>query len=413
MSRARPSRRVLWWPRRRSVVFDVLVVLGVTALVLWVATDVIEYRSPELRAFALSTVPVATLPLIVRRRWPIVPVVAAVGVILIGYDIFLITVALYSLARYGKSERRLIAVSVLVAALIVVSDYYNPIDITQVYDGDEDSPAVPWVIVVPFSLVAVPVLLGVYLKARNRLLEELQERADRLEREQHLLAAQALAEERSRIAREMHDVVAHQVGLAVIYSGALEVSTDTEPAETARLARQVGDANRQALRELREVIGVLRLAGGTPEDPLAPQPTLGELPELVSESLAAGLPVRLRVEGPEVRLPGNVQRTIYRIVQESLSNVHKHAGMVETEVLLRYEAEFVTVRVHNAPPARPVDVEVPSGGHGLIGMRERISLVQGVFEAGRRPDGSFHVHARIPVTSTTATDEAGTERAPG
>ena len=397
-----PDRRVLWWPNRNILLFDVVFMIGVAALALLIANEIVEYRTPELRTLAMSTLPVAVLALLLRRRFPLLVVLVELTAGLIGYDLLLLPVSIYSLGRFGRSERQLIAVSVAVTAAITVSPHYNPLDVT-VDDGEPVT--LPWMIITPLLLVGVPALLGVFVKARYRLMDELHERAERLERERHLLAAQALAEERSRIAREMHDVVAHQVGLAVIYSGVLEVSVDRESGEVRKLARQVGDANRQALRDLREVIGVLRLAGGTPEDPLTPQPTLGELPELVEGSRTAGLPATLRVEGDEVPMSDNVQRTVYRIVQEALSNVHKHAGPMRTDVLVRYDGDAVEVRVRNDAPRQPAPVAIPGGGHGLIGMRERVTLVGGDFSAGPLTGGGFEVTARIPLALAEPPDE--------
>ncbi|GAA2799415.1 sensor histidine kinase [Saccharopolyspora taberi] len=396
MSAEREPRRVLWWTGWRSLLFDLVFMAGITTMTVLIANDaeIVQYQSPQLKTFAMATVPVAALAMLVRRRFPLLVVLVELTVGLIGYDLLLLPVSIYSLGRFGRSERQLLVVSLLVTATITTASQYNPLDVTV---DDGVPPTLTWMIITPVLLVGVPALLGIFVRARYRLMDELRERAERLERERHLLAAQALAEERSRIAREMHDVVAHQVGLAVIYSGVLEVSVDQGPDEVRKLARQVGDTNRQALRDLREVIGVLRLAGGTPDDPLTPQPTLDELPELIESSRTAGLPATLRIEGDEAPMSDNVQRTVYRVVQESLSNVHKHAGPMRTEVLVRYTGEQVEVRVRNEPPRQPAPVAIPGGGHGLIGMRERVSLVRGEFAAGPLPDGGFEVNARLPL----------------
>jgi signal transduction histidine kinase len=244
-------------------------------------------------------------------------------------------------------------------------------------------------------VVGVPVLGGLWIGTRRALIENLRGEAERLQREQHLDAERAKAQERARIAREMHDVVAHRVGLMVLHAGALEVSlTDPDAVRQAALVRQTG---REALEELRQVLGVLRAR----EDAalLGPQPTLADLDRLVQQSREAGMEVRVAVEGERRRLPATVERTAYRLVQEALTNVHKHAAGAATEVGVRYTGQGLTVTVHNARPAggpslRPA---LAGGGHGLLGLRERVTLLGGTFQAGPRLDGGFEVCASIPV----------------
>jgi signal transduction histidine kinase len=244
-------------------------------------------------------------------------------------------------------------------------------------------------------VVGVPVLGGLWIGTRRALIENLRGEAERLQREQHLDAERAKAQERARIAREMHDVVAHRVGLMVLHAGALEVSlTDPDAVRQAALVRQTG---REALEELRQVLGVLRAR----EDAalLGPQPTLADLDRLVQQSREAGMEVRVAVEGERRRLPATVERAAYRLVQEALTNVHKHAAGAATEVGVRYTGQGLTVTVHNARPAggpslRPA---LAGGGHGLLGLRERVTLLGGTFQAGPRLDGGFEVCASIPV----------------
>ncbi|WP_230687357.1 sensor histidine kinase [Catellatospora vulcania] len=244
--------------------------------------------------------------------------------------------------------------------------------------------------------VGLPFVFGLWVRARRQVLEQFRERAERLEREQHERAERARSDERRRIAREMHDVVAHRVALMVLHAGALEVSTaDPRTAEEAALIRTTG---REAMQELREVLGMLRapdVTGGMAPE-LAPQPTLADLDRLLDSSRAAGLPVRRVDEGPMHDVSPSAQRTAYRVVQEALTNVAKHAGAVPTTVTLRREPQGLFVAVENAPPPQPAP-PVPDSGLGLVGLAERVALAGGTVQARPRLDGGFTLHARIPA----------------
>jgi signal transduction histidine kinase len=249
-------------------------------------------------------------------------------------------------------------------------------------------------VVVALLLVGVPVLLGLWAGTRRALVANLRDQAERLEREQLLDAERAKAQERARIAREMHDVVAHRVGLMVLHAGALEVSlADPAAAQQAALVRQTG---REALQELRDILGVLR--EGEDGVLLDPQPTLADLDRLVQQSRDTGMEVSVAVDGTRRRLPATVERTAYRLVQEALTNVHKHAANATTEVGVRYGREELEVAVRNARPANGPHpgLALASGGHGLVGLRERVLLLGGTFQAGPRLDGGFEVRASIP-----------------
>ena len=243
-------------------------------------------------------------------------------------------------------------------------------------------------------VVGAPVLLGLWVGIRRALVAHLRHEAERLRREQRLQAERATARERTRIAREMHDVVAHRVGLMVLHAGALEVSlTDPAAARQAGLIRETG---REALDELRHLLGVLRDRADGP--PLDPQPTLADLDRLAQQSRDAGMEVSVVVEGERRRLPATVERTAYRLVQEALTNVHKHAANAATEVGVRYGRDWLEVTVRNAGPDGPRPGPAPAGGgHGLLGLRERVALVGGTFRAGPRLDGGFEVRASLPA----------------
>ena len=249
-------------------------------------------------------------------------------------------------------------------------------------------------VVVTVLVVGVPVLLGLWIGIRRALVAHLRDEAERLEREQLLDAERAKAQERARIAREMHDVVAHRVGLMVLHAGALEVSlADPAAAQQAALVRQTG---REALQELRDILGILR--EGEDRALLDPQPTLADLDRLVQQSRDTGMAVSVAVDGTRRQLPATVERTAYRLVQEALTNVHRHAGNAATEVGVRYGRGELEVAVRNARPADGPHpgLALAGGGHGLVGLRERVTLLGGTFQAGPRLDGGFEVRASIP-----------------
>ncbi|SIQ61520.1 sensor histidine kinase [Micromonospora avicenniae] len=258
--------------------------------------------------------------------------------------------------------------------------------------------------VTALCLVAFPLMAGLLVRSRREVVVALRDRAERGAREREARAERVRVEERARIAREMHDVVAHRVSLIVVHAGALEV-TATEPAtvEAAALIRSTG---RQALTDLREVLGVLRqptFALADPGDDL-----LGGLAELLRESRVAGLRVRRQDEGQPRSVPPTVGRTVHRVVQEALTNVRKHAPEADATVHLRYLPGWVEIEVRNGPsaerpvlpnprPGRPVaGLGLPGAGLGLVGLRERVELLGGRLEAWPT-DGGFLVRALIPT----------------
>ena len=320
--------------------------------------------------------------LVARRwRWPLF------AVALIGWIFFtiypMVMVSSYYAATHLKRRRH--AITFLTAAISLVA-------VPAVFGyGLEDAAEIGiFVAVIAVALIVVlPYAIGLWVSARRQIIDGLQERAVALEEEQAARADRARAEERSRIAREMHDVVAHRVALMVLHAGALEVNApDERLASEAALIRNTG---REALTELRQVLGVLRANG---YEDLTPQPDLTHLERLLDQTRAAGLPVTFAEEGTERTLPLVVQRTAYRIIQEGLTNVVKHTGGADATVILRYLHNNIEVRVENGP-ARAGE-RLPGGGLGLIGLRERVALLYGRFEARPRLDGGYCVSAVLP-----------------
>jgi signal transduction histidine kinase len=258
------------------------------------------------------------------------------------------------------------------------------------------------------AFVFAAMLLGLYLSARRRLVQALLERAERAEREQHLLSEQARAEERARLAGEMHDVITHRVSLMVVQAGALKVTSRDEAVQAA--AEDLRAAGCTALEELRDLVGLLRDASGRGGDAM-PQPVAVAISEPVSESRAAGVPVELVEEGDESLVSPVVSRTAHRIVQEALTNARKHAPGARVRVQLRYRPDQVHVDVHNTAPSRPIDgmLVAAGSGTGLFGLRQRVELINGTLEAGPDGDGGFRVEAWLPTFVATRRSAAASE----
>lgn len=235
---------------------------------------------------------------------------------------------------------------------------------------------------------------GSALGTRTEQARELTERVETAERERASAAERATAEERARIARELHDVVAHSVSVMVVQaSGVRRLLRDEQRREREALL-SVEQIGRQALTEMRRMLGVMRSGEEAPPAALAPQPGLEHLERLVAQVEEAGLPVRLRVEGERPDLSPGVDLSAYRIVQEGLTNVLKHAKGARAEVLVRYIDSSVELEIADDGPG------VSSGdgeGHGLVGMRERVALYGGTIEAGPRSGGGFVLRAQLPV----------------
>ncbi|MBF8192996.1 histidine kinase [Nonomuraea sp. K274] len=251
-------------------------------------------------------------------------------------------------------------------------------------------------LVMALAMIGAPLALGLWVRARREVRAAAVERAARLENEQVMRAEQARAQERARIAREMHDVVAHRVSLIVLHAGALEVRATDE--ETVQSAALIGGIGREALANLRDVLGVLRspaaVALGAPE--VRPQPTLGDLDRLLDQSRSLGIAVTRHDEGETRQVEATVERTAYRVVQEALTNVHKHAGDVDADVRIRYRPDALEVEVRNEAPTWPRE-ELPGSGWGLVGLRERVELLGGTLRTTPQDGGGFLVSARIPA----------------
>jgi signal transduction histidine kinase len=297
-------------------------------------------------------------------------------------------VASYAPVRLAADRRRAVRAFAAIAVLAIIT-------------------ARPWqpsaaVITVGVLRIILGPLVAMYVVTRRRLVQALTERAERAEREQRLLAEQARAEERARLAGEMHDVVTHRLSLMVLQAGALRVTAPDEP--TRKAAEELRAAGCRALDELRDLVGILRTAPDDDQTPEEAHPSTAELAALAADSTAVGLPTELVEDGdPQLASPV-VGRTVYRIVQEALTNAHKHAPGARVQVRVSYRPAEVRLEVRNTPPTRPVDAGLVGTGSrvGLASLRRRVELVGGTLRAGPAPDGGFYVAATLPAYVPTA-----------
>ncbi|AQU68321.1 sensor histidine kinase [Streptomyces niveus] len=426
------TRGFWWWRRRRSVVLDVGLAV-VSALEC--AFEGIRFADSARLPVALGVVfgVVVGSVLLLRRRWPMTVVLVSVAVTPAEMGVLLAIVGLYTLAA-SDAPRRIIGALAgmsLVGTLIVVFVRTRQ-DVSGV-DIESARWYIPLIAVfMALSMSLPPVLLGLYVGARRRLMESLRERADSLEQELSLLADRAeqraewaRTEERTRIAREMHDVVAHRVSLMVVHAAALQAVALKDPQKAVKNAALVGDMGRQALTELREMLGVLRAgeqqaarkvadAGSGADRSTVPLASVGvaaaaaaaaaaddgpgmeDIEALVGQSRDAGMVVELAVQGVTRAYAPEVEQTAYRVVQEALTNVHKHAAGAKVMVRLAHRDAEIAMQVENGPSYGAADAGLPSGGNGLVGMRERVLALGGVFVSGETDAGGFRVSAVLP-----------------
>lgn len=293
--------------------------------------------------------------------------------------VFPVLVAAYSTGAHLELRRSLIGFVVTTGAIAAVCIFNTPNDVffPVVFFG-----IVPWVI-------------GRMIRSQTALARELTEKAEREQIAREDEEARATAAERARVARELHDVLAHNLSVMVIQASAARRVADKNPAAAVEAAELISRAGREALSELRYVFGPVRKQDG---DALGASPGLANIERLASRAHRAGLPVEVRVEGKPLQLSPGADLVAYRVVQEALTNTLKHAHGSRATVTIRYERGDVVVEVLDdgagaAANGSPAD----SGGHGLVGMRERIALYGGKLEAGTRPYGGFAVRARLPV----------------
>lgn len=368
------------WPRATDAVLAVVVFL-VIVFVMSDGRDGLAFRAVDdvsIAEFVVLTV--ASGALCWRRSHPAVvlglTLVATILAMGLGWSELVgvvMLVALHSVGRYATDDRWSYIGLGAVLALVVVSSVADPSTAAAEMG---------------FGLLLTFVVWHIGRRLRMR-----DAHAARREREQAAEARRAVAEERTRIARELHDVVAHRVSLMTVQAGAAKTVAADDPESAAEAMQAVEQAGRQALDELRHLLGVLRPDADI--EALAPQPCLTDVPRLVDQFRAAGLDVSLTMDGAQIELPARVDLSAYRIVQEALTNVLKHAGPgARTEVRLSTDRRSVAIEVLDDGHGVPV---LTGSGHGIIGMRERALLLGGHLEAGPRPGRGFRVVAHLPV----------------
>jgi signal transduction histidine kinase len=378
------------WPLLRRYWFDGLIVVG---LVIGVVGAVVNERDNKIDGplwFDVVAVVAIMAPLFARRRYPFgAPLATALVLGLVSFVDerlvpelfvpFLAGVAASILFGLLPERRQAIAGWVVVVAMVGI-----------VVHNDPKGAAGDYIWVTIWFTIAW--IVGWAFVGQSRQAQEARERALRAEREREERARLAVAEERARIARELHDVVGHSVSVMTVQASAVRRLLEPEQEREREALLIVEQTGREAMAEMRRMVGVLRRPEEAPA--LAPQPSLEHLDKLVEQARESGLPVTLKIEGDAVRLPAGVDLTAYRLVQEGLTNALKHARAQHAEVLVRYSNGFVELSVTDDGSG---DGGGDSGGHGLVGMRERISVYGGNLEAGPRPEGGFRLRATLPV----------------
>ena len=375
------------WMRNPRLVDRVTAAIFLAACLI----DVLGSRAAEGPAWANALGAVALAgALLARRRAPVAATFAFFA-LLFAFAIWLsppsqLTVPFFGLLFFPyavavhASRRHAVAV---LAALPAVVVGVNVID--DLANAAADA-------VFPVAIGLAAYVVGRAVRGRLELAAELHETALRAQESEEAEAARAVLRERRRIAREMHDVVAHSISVMVVQAGGARRILEADPERAVAAGAEIERVGRDALLEMRRLLGALNPRHGGPE--MAPQPGMGEVSALLDRARAAGLPVELREEGERRPLPAGLDLALYRVLQEALTNSLKHSGAAPTDIRLCWTPECVELEVLDAGPRGNGFVD----GQGLIGMRERVRLYGGELVCARRPQGGFQVLARIPFT---------------
>ncbi|MET9817249.1 MULTISPECIES: histidine kinase [unclassified Streptomyces] len=364
-------------PRRLPAPLLDAALVGVSLLDVWDNVDIDDHP-----ALACSLLAAASLPL--RRRLPLSTFLLTLPSTLVTDAVLATLIALYTLSSLSR-HRALLAGC---ATAFAISDFtqwpWTSVDVAELSDS--------------YSLIhlsyaaataAAPVFLGQLVQARRELSLRLAEISEAREHEQLLTAQSVLAKERAQLAREMHDVVSHQVSLIAVQAGALQVSSQDAAAREA--AATIRRLSVQTLDELRHMVSVLRASGSRPTE-LSPQPSLADLHSLVSGS---GIEAHLETNLPD-DVPPAVQRTVYRTVQEALTNVRKHAPGATATVRIHHSGGTIHATVTNTAPTRPA-LPLPSAHHGLAGLRQRAEFLGGTVTSGPTKNGGYELRLQLPI----------------
>jgi signal transduction histidine kinase len=349
-----------------------------------------------------------TVPLIWRRRAPrlvlAVSVAATVPLLALSYSdhgaAFATLLALYTVAAHCERRPALIALGWTCAIMV-------PLLVAGIFYEGEQLPLS--VFIANIVILATAWLIGDTIRNRRQLVEVLRLRAETAERQRDEEARRAVVAERARIAREMHDIVAHGMSVMIVQAGGARRVLAKHPDQAAEALASIERTGREAMAEMRRLLGVLRDDGAvtTPESgndadagpPLTPQPGLATVPALVAQWNDAGLPVTFRLDAGPDEVPGSVDVSAYRLIQEALTNVSKHAGAATATVHVAVDGDRLDIQVDD--DGRGAAAPGTAGGHGLIGMQERVTVFGGTVTAGPRPGGGWSVHASLPLPGGT------------
>jgi signal transduction histidine kinase len=383
-----PARRCTVASVNRRALIDVglPLVLAAAALAEVVFGSDIHAPWPLVAMFALGT----TLPLIWRREAPLVVLVAVLTCVAIPdttHDVgnnasapFAgLLVAAYASGAYTDRRDGRIAAAIIAASVVLMS-----LSIGE--DVFADALFIGGILFAVWGTATI-------VRSRGELASALAARTVELEHERDNSARLAVAEERARIARELHDVVAHNLSIMVVQAGAERRALGDERPETSEVLATIEGTGRSAMAEMRRLLGMLRSSDD--ELALAPQPSLRHLRDLIEQVRDAGMPVDLRIEGEERPIPPGIDLSAYRIVQEALTNALKHAGPANARVTVRYGERELDIEI--ADDGAGSAEAAPAGGHGLVGMRERVALFGGDLATGRQSGGGYAVRARLPL----------------
>ena len=365
--------RLMDWIARRGDVALAAVLTAAGVVEIWLeAHTFLSNRSAPL-------ILLVTIPLIWRRRWPLLVLAAVFVGAAISREAPYVdsTSALIAAYSIGTHERRRLVGLLELAILGVV--------VMAAFGGV--MPSIP-TFIAPFALLFAFWTVGALMRQGRAKADAMAERARRLETEQRLSLAIAQAEERARIARELHDVVAHSVSLMVVQAGAARQVVERTPDRAIDALEAVGDTGRRAMQELRTILGVLGDSGADRD----PQPTLADVSAIVETVKDAGLPVSLEVRGTAGFLTAGLELAGYRVIQEALTNALRHSRLAPTPVVVEYRPDEVMIEVLCDGPANASG----SSGRGIAGMKERVGLVGGRLEVGPGVERGFNVRAWLP-----------------
>jgi signal transduction histidine kinase len=376
---------------------------GIALALLGLMTALLAAERPQ--AGEHPTTPVAyllvvllTAPFVMHRRFPRTSLAICLAALILyapghftAYPGLPIVALTFGISLHGSRRLALVTVIAAAAAMALALGLQPPGVVTEgSWISSELGIVVAW-------------LAGENLRSRRARWAELRARAERLEREREAEARRAVTEERLRIARELHDVIAHSMSVIAVQSAVGHHVMDTQPEQARHALAAIEATSRSAMTEMRRLLGILR-QDGEPAGSLVPAPGLADLAPLVAQVREAGLSVWVHVEGERGPVPPGEDMSAYRIVQEALTNVIKHARSSNATVTVRYSPDSVALEIINdrtSEHAAGAHVGPFSAGQGIIGMRERVAMFGGEFAAGPRPEGGFRVFACLPISEVT------------